>query len=114
MKIKFINSLPMLALLSTINPLLSTFAQGTAFTNQGRLADSGNPANGTYDLRFAIYNAASAGNPVGNVITSAGTSVSDGLFTVTLDFGAAVFDGNARWLEIGARTNGGIAIPTRF
>ena len=74
MKIKFINSLPMLALLSTINPLLSTFAQGTAFTNQGRLADSGNPANGTYDLRFAIYNASPTFPALANVPSSTSKS----------------------------------------
>ena len=33
----------------------SGFAQGTAFTYQGRLNDAANPANGVYDLRFAIY-----------------------------------------------------------
>src|SRR5438093_7038473 len=39
--------------LSTLNPQLSTlFAQGTAFTYQGRLNDGANPASGSYDLRF--------------------------------------------------------------
>ena len=33
-------------------------------------------------------------------------SVSNGLFTVLLDFGMAAFDGNSRWLEIIIRTNG--------
>ena len=36
-------------------PLSTVFAQGTAFMYQGRLNDGGNPANGNYDLRFAIY-----------------------------------------------------------
>src|SRR5258706_14944064 len=42
-----------LALLSTLTSQLSTaFAQGTAFTYQGRLANSGAAASGNYDLRF--------------------------------------------------------------
>jgi hypothetical protein len=32
--------------------------------------------------------------------------VTNGLFTVTLDFGS-VFNGNATWLSITVRTNGG-------
>ena len=43
----------------------SGFAQGTAFTYQGRLTDQGAPANGIYDLRFTVYDALTAGNPVG-------------------------------------------------
>jgi len=39
-------------------------------------------------------------------VTNAATSISNGLFAVTLDFGG-VFDGSARWLEIAVRTNGG-------
>ena len=31
------------------------FAQGTAFTYQGRLNDGANPANGTYDIRAGLY-----------------------------------------------------------
>ena len=37
----------------------------TAFTYQGRLSDGGLPANGAYDLRFALFDAASDGNQIG-------------------------------------------------
>src|SRR5260221_4956739 len=94
-------------LLITLNAQLSTlFAQGTAFGYQGRLTDNGSPANGNYDLRFDVRDAATAGKQVGPASTLLAVAVSNGLFTVTLDFGAGVFTGPARWLEIGARTNG--------
>ena len=94
-----------LALLSTLNPQLSAAPVGTAFSYQGRLNDGANPAQGIYDLQFALYDALSGGTQVGSSLTNTATSITNGYFTVTLDFGA-VFTGNARWLEIGARTNG--------
>jgi hypothetical protein len=75
---------------------------GTAFTYQGRLTDGGNPANGSYDLQFGLYDAASDGTLIGTV-TEEDVIVTDGLFTVKPDFGAGVFTGDARWLEIGVR-----------
>ncbi len=81
-------------------------AQGTAFTFQGRLTDSGAPANGVYDFQFALRDALTAGNAIGTPLTLNPVPVTNGLFSVTLDFGAGVFNGSARWIEIGARTNG--------
>jgi hypothetical protein len=81
---------------------------GTGFTYQGHLSDGVNAANGTYDWRFALYDAASGGNRVGPVLTNANTTVVNGSFTASLDFGA-VFDGTACWLEVSVRTNGGAA-----
>jgi trimeric autotransporter adhesin len=75
---------------------------GTAFTYQGRLTDGGASANGTYDLRFILFDVEAFGFPVGPVITNDNVNVSNGVFAVTLDFGAA-FNGAARWLEIGVR-----------
>ena len=92
-----------LALLSGATTQL--FAQGAAFTYQGRLNDGSNPADGSYDLRFTLYDAVTNGNVIG-ALTNAATAVTNGLFTVTLDFGSGVFDGDARWLEIAVRTNG--------
>ena len=95
-----------LALLSTINGGLSTLhAQGTAFTYQGRLNDNSAVAHGSYDLQFAIFDATIGGSQVGSKLTANGATVSNGLFTVTLDFGNQ-FPGGNRWLEIAVRTNG--------
>jgi len=91
-------------LLSTLIHQPSTLlAQGTVFTYQGFLTDNGAPASGIYDLRFTIYDLASAGSVVGGPVDVGDASVSNGLFTVTLDPGAGVFTGPARWLEIGVR-----------
>ncbi len=82
-------------------------AQTTAFTYQGRLNNTHGPVTGSYDLTFALYDASTAGNLIAGPLTNAATAVSNGLFTVTIDFGAGVFTGTNYWLEIGARTNGG-------
>jgi len=79
-------------------------AQGTAFTYNGRLNVNGTPATGSYDLSFTLYNAATNGTVFG-ALTNAATPVTNGLFTVTLDFGG-VFNGSNYWLGIAARTNG--------
>jgi hypothetical protein len=75
---------------------------GTGFTYQGRLTDGGSPANGAYDFEFELYDAASGGTTLGT-LTVGNATVTDGLFTVQLNFGAGVFTGDARWLEIGVR-----------
>ncbi len=78
-------------------------ALATTFTYQGRLVDAGSPANGTYDLRFILYDAETGGAQVGTTVTRDDVQVASGLFTVELDFGAAAFQGDARWLEIAVR-----------
>ena len=80
--------------------LVSARAQGTAFTYQGRLTDNGSAANGNYNLRFTIYDSVTSGTVIAGPITNSLTSLNNGLFNVPLDFGANVFDGSARWLEI--------------
>ena len=86
----------------------SAQAQGTAFTYQGRLEDGGGPANGSYDLAFTLYDAETNGTAIAGPLDLPATAVSNGLFTVSLDFGNQ-FDGNARYLEIQVSTNGGDA-----
>lgn len=82
---------------------------GTSFTYHGRLTDGANPANGIYYMFFTLHDALSGGTQLASQPTNAVT-VSNGLFTADLDFGAAAFAGEARWLKINVRTNGGVGI----
>jgi Chaperone of endosialidase len=93
---------------------LPVFAQGTAFTYQGRLNDGGNPAGGIYDLRFALYDAASVGTQQGGTVDVPDAPVTNGLFTVTLDFGGGVFTGAARWLDIAVRPGASVGTFTNL
>src|ERR1017187_7567743 len=108
MKTKLLNIIPALVLLAlaTFNSQLTTAnAQGTAFTYQGRLNTNGTPVNGLYDFQFTLENAPSGGMTVGSPQAVNAVSVTNGLFTVTLDFGN-VFAGSPTWLLIQVRTNG--------
>ena len=58
----------------------------------------GVPVNGVYDLCFMLWDACTNGNQLG-VLTNTATAVSQSQFAVQLDFGAAAFDGGARWME---------------
>ena len=89
----------------------SIFAQDTAFTYQGRLANAGQPANASYDMTFALFNAVTGGSQVGITTTVMAIGVTNGLFTVELDFGGN-FPGADRWLEISVRPAGGGAFTT--
>jgi hypothetical protein len=83
-------------------------AQTTAFTYQGRLTDAGNSANGNYDLQFKLFDTPTVGTgtQAGATLVRNPVVVSAGVFTVTLDFGATVFTGAARYVEIGVRPAG--------
>lgn len=83
-------------------------AQTTAFTYQGKLTDAGNPAAGNYDLQFKLFDALNGGTQQGSTFTNPMVVVSNGIFTVTLDFGASVFPGANRWLEVGVRPAGSV------
>src|SRR4030095_6340580 len=82
-----------------LTPSLAVFAQtplGTAFTYQGQLQSSGSPANGSFNLVFKLWNDPSLSAPanqIGPTLTFDGAggnpppvSVTNGLFTVQLDF----------------------------
>jgi trimeric autotransporter adhesin len=97
--------------------LLHSFAalpargQGTAFTYQGLLKSDSTEANGFFDFQFALHSASSGATQVGSTVSSNAVAVSNGRFTIMLDFGGN-FPGADRWLEISVRTNGGGAFAT--
>ena len=77
----------------------------SSFTYQGRLQVAGTAANGLFDLQFTLYGAATGGGQVGGTVGRNAVPVSNGLFAVSLDFGAGVFDASARWLQVGVKSN---------
>lgn len=84
----------------------TAYAQTTAFTYQGQFQSSGSPATGNFDFEFALYDAQTGGTQVGSTIAVNALTVTNGSFSVTLDFGN-VFPGAARFLEIRVRQTGG-------
>ena len=78
-------------------------AQTTAFSYQGRLTDGANnsPTN-AYKMKFALFGSAGGNDQIGSTLVFDGAAgnpapvqVTNGVFTVKLDFGAAAFAANA-------------------
>lgn len=106
-------ALLLVALLSTLNLGSPTvFAQGTAFTYQGRLNDGGSIANGSYDIAFTLFATNTTGTAVAGPVTNPAVGVSNGLFTTSVNFGPGIFTGTNYWLEIAVSTNGADAFST--
>jgi hypothetical protein len=105
---KMFPSAAILMLLSTLNSQLSAaFAQGTAFTYQGQLQNNGSLASGTFNLTFTLFGVNTGGSSVAGPVTNNAVVITNGLFTVTIDFNSGVWNGATNWLEIGVETNGG-------
>ncbi|MBK8271270.1 MAG: hypothetical protein IPK83_24310 [Planctomycetes bacterium] len=80
---------------------------GSAFTFQGQLQASGLPVIAAADFQFALFDAATVGSQVGATVAKSNVGISNGAFTVSLDFGTAAFQGDARWLEVSVRSPAG-------
>lgn len=82
--------------------LTCAWSQTSTVTYQGFLRNSGQPANGTFNMVFRLFAAATGGTALQS-FPAAGTvavTVENGVFSQALTFNMAHFDGNARWLEI--------------
>lgn len=105
---------PIVLSLLFLGGVLNLFAQGTAFSYQGRLNDAGAPANGSYSLRFAVYDAVTNGNRVSLWLTNSPVAVSNGLFSTTLNFGNSLFTGTNYWLDIAVGPSNTTTFTTLF
>jgi hypothetical protein len=88
------------ASVSAGTPLTSTF------TYQGQLKNGGAAVNGLCAIAFRLYDDPSASNLIGTPITPT-VPVTNGLFTVGLNFGSTAFNGNGRWLDMQVNCNNG-------
>ncbi len=87
----------------------AALGQPTSFTYQGQLKQEGSPLNDVVDMRFSLYDSDTAIDSIAGPIVFDGLSlqpvqVTNGLFTVELDFGIAAFQEGGEWLEIAVRT----------
>lgn len=80
---------------------------GSEFIFQGQLLASGQAATSTADFQFALFDAETGGAQIASTIATSNVALSNGAFTVSLDFGSVAFQGDARWLEISVRSPAG-------
>ncbi len=77
----------------------------TAITYQGELRSAGVPVTGVYDFRFSLFDSAEFGALVGPTLCFDDVSVTEGRFTLPLDFGAVYTA--PRFLQILVRSGSG-------
>ena len=95
-------ALALAASIATAQPLT------TAFTFQGELDNAGSPVNGTYDLKFTLFDSLTGGTQLGSQLCSDNVAVVNGKVTVQLDFGSQ-FSGQQRFLEVWVRPDTGLS-----
>ena len=94
------------ALLVALSPTRVN-AQSAAISFQGQLGDGGRPATGQYDFVFRLFDAASGGAEQAQAIALNNRGVTNGYFTVPLDFGIAAYSGGgSRFIQMEVRTAG--------
>ncbi len=76
------------------------------------LQQNGTNANGAFNFEFALFATNAGGASIAGPVTNNTVSVTNGLFTVNIDFGSAPFTGASNWVEISVETNGGNSFTT--
>jgi hypothetical protein len=93
------------------SPWMTPSAEAGPFTYQGQLKVDGANLNGTADIQFRLFNAASGGAQVGTNLTINNVNITDGLVTQDLDFNTNI-DSAPRWIEIAVRSPAGSGVFT--
>ncbi len=113
------HAVAMLAVSSIAGLAAAQTPLSSGWTYQGSLFFRGSPLSDTADFQFRLFDRAVGGAQIGSTLTFDGVgpnpppvTVVEGLFTVELDFGYEVFDGEDRWLEIAVRTPSGVGLYT--
>ena len=100
-----------LVLLLRVLPITAA-ATESSFTYQGQLKEGAAPVTDTCDFQIRVWNAGTGGQQQGATVVALGVEVHNGLFSAPLDFGVAVFSGEARWLQVMVRCPAGINLYT--
>lgn len=80
----------------------------TAFSYQGQLKSSGNVVNSETDMQFSLWTLAVGGTQIGSTVTSLNVSVSNGLFSVPIDFGVSPYASSQNlYLQVAVRNPAG-------
>ncbi len=103
MKRNNFNNTILTALLFILFGAATVFSQTTEFSYQGFLSDNSASANGNFSFEFRLFDVATGGTAIG-AIQRPNVNVTNGVFSVVLDFGA--FPSANRFLEIAVRPNG--------
>jgi hypothetical protein len=92
---------------SAATPLTSTF------TYQGQLKNNGSPVNNpACQMAFRLYDDPSSSTNLIGIPFTTTVPVTNGLFTVGLNFGNSAFNGDGRWLDIQVNCGSGFVTLT--
>lgn len=71
-----------------------------SFSYQGTLSHEGNPVNGIHEIRATLWNASVGGNQISHTDIHPFVQVTDGLFSIQINFDNEAFNDAERWLQL--------------
>ena len=112
-KIQYLTFIALFVLFTVHCSLFTVQAQATEFTYQGRLLDSSLPATANYDFKFTLWDSLANGTQIGPDVIVDDVAVSNGIFTVRLDFTSVAFlNGGQHFIQIEVRPGASVGAYT--